>query len=507
MHVVGLKMNIIHYTSFIRVLPLLWWWWWLLYSVRTGDCSHILIFIVDSCCWFHPHEIEGNVDNCERLEILLSYVEGRSFWDWDTAGHWTLSQVFFHLQAHKLSSNLDPIFSWCWWQKHKSQFFVLFFLAQIPLWETILILRELVLKWTSSFFFVSVMFELCLQHHITYNSVSRSMSREREMERKDMDTPPGRSKEKKEEKDRKDRKRVSPPHTGFPFSRCLWSARLKYLLSHRFTFRTTTSTTARWAWKPSGRRTRTEPVRLLSATPWARPALQGMPLNLLVSPPPLQTPSKTARAPVLRATLRCQWRRRRARGPNLPARRRPICWNPSERPRRPKRWISGSAVSPRIMSRSAEVRWGLLVPEQEHLKLHSVPFCLFCVRRSPDTTRRRRRSGTAAEERRRKSNILDAAWHVSNITLFALFGFWSPSSVFGGHSPVRRCSRCLIAFGAQPAPPACEHISTPIVTEPLGLSNLSPASFPLWVAAAPRWSVDVWWEPGRLSVGFPIALC
>lgn len=154
MHVVGLKMNAIHYTSFIRVLPLLWWWWWLLYSVRTGDCSLILIFIVDSCCWFHPHEIEGNVDNCERLEILLSYVEGRSFWDWDTAGHWTLSQVFFHLQAHRLSSNLDSIFSWLLVAKTQVSF-LFCFSAQIPLWETILILRELVLKWTSSFFFLS----------------------------------------------------------------------------------------------------------------------------------------------------------------------------------------------------------------------------------------------------------------------------------------------------------------------------------------------------------------
>lgn len=60
------------------------------------------------------------------------------------------------------------------------------------------------------------MFKLCSQHHITYNSVSRSMSREREMEKKDMDTPPGRSKEKKEEKDRKERKRVSTHRTLAP---------------------------------------------------------------------------------------------------------------------------------------------------------------------------------------------------------------------------------------------------------------------------------------------------
>lgn len=50
---------------------------------------------------------------------------------------------------------------------------------------------------------------LCLQQHITYNSVTRSKSREKEMEKKDTDGMQGRSKEKKEEKDRKDRKRVS----------------------------------------------------------------------------------------------------------------------------------------------------------------------------------------------------------------------------------------------------------------------------------------------------------
>lgn len=83
---------------------------------------------------------------------------------------------------------------------------------------TNMILR--VLKWTSCFLFcffvVPVMFKLCWQHHITYNSVSRSMSRERETEKKDMDTPPGRSKEKKEEKDRKERKRVSTRRTLAP---------------------------------------------------------------------------------------------------------------------------------------------------------------------------------------------------------------------------------------------------------------------------------------------------
>lgn len=50
---------------------------------------------------------------------------------------------------------------------------------------------------------------LCLQQHVTYNSVTRSKSREKEMEKKDSDGTQGRFKEKKEEKDRKDRKRVS----------------------------------------------------------------------------------------------------------------------------------------------------------------------------------------------------------------------------------------------------------------------------------------------------------
>lgn len=50
---------------------------------------------------------------------------------------------------------------------------------------------------------------LCFQQHITYNSVSRSKSREKETEKKDTDGMQVRSKEKKEEKDRKDRKRVS----------------------------------------------------------------------------------------------------------------------------------------------------------------------------------------------------------------------------------------------------------------------------------------------------------
>lgn len=50
---------------------------------------------------------------------------------------------------------------------------------------------------------------LCLQQHVAYNSVARSKSREKEMEKKDTDGMQGRSKEKKEEKDRKERKRVS----------------------------------------------------------------------------------------------------------------------------------------------------------------------------------------------------------------------------------------------------------------------------------------------------------
>lgn len=50
---------------------------------------------------------------------------------------------------------------------------------------------------------------LCLQQHVIYNSVTRSKSREKEMEKKETDGIQVRSKEKKEEKDRKDRKRVS----------------------------------------------------------------------------------------------------------------------------------------------------------------------------------------------------------------------------------------------------------------------------------------------------------
>lgn len=61
----------------------------------------------------------------------------------------------------------------------------------------------------------------------------------------------------------------------------------------------------------------------------------------------LQTPSKTARAPVHRATLRSLWKRRRARDPNLPARRRQSRWNLSERPQQPKRSILSLWFSPR----------------------------------------------------------------------------------------------------------------------------------------------------------------
>ena len=50
---------------------------------------------------------------------------------------------------------------------------------------------------------------LSLQHHINYNSVARSKSREREMDKKETESARGRSKEKKDEKDKKDRKRVS----------------------------------------------------------------------------------------------------------------------------------------------------------------------------------------------------------------------------------------------------------------------------------------------------------
>uniref|UniRef100_A0A3P8S551 THO complex subunit 2 n=1 Tax=Amphiprion percula TaxID=161767 RepID=A0A3P8S551_AMPPE len=49
--------------------------------------------------------------------------------------------------------------------------------------------------------------EATSKHHINYNSVARSKSRERETEKKDSENTQGRSKEKKEEKDRKDRKR------------------------------------------------------------------------------------------------------------------------------------------------------------------------------------------------------------------------------------------------------------------------------------------------------------
>ncbi|XP_062309257.1 THO complex subunit 2 [Osmerus eperlanus] len=45
------------------------------------------------------------------------------------------------------------------------------------------------------------------KHHINYNSVARSKSREREMDKKDTESARGRSKEKKDEKDKKDRKR------------------------------------------------------------------------------------------------------------------------------------------------------------------------------------------------------------------------------------------------------------------------------------------------------------
>uniref|UniRef100_A0A3Q2NPJ1 THO complex subunit 2 n=1 Tax=Fundulus heteroclitus TaxID=8078 RepID=A0A3Q2NPJ1_FUNHE len=45
------------------------------------------------------------------------------------------------------------------------------------------------------------------KHHINFNSVARSKSREREAEKKDTENMQGRSKEKKEEKDRKERKR------------------------------------------------------------------------------------------------------------------------------------------------------------------------------------------------------------------------------------------------------------------------------------------------------------
>lgn len=109
--------------------------------------------------------------------------------------------------------------------------------------------------------FVLFIYKLYLQHHINYNSVARSKSREREQEKKDLDTPQGRSKEKKEEKDRKDRKRVStvlivrwvspevtsdfcvsffpPLCTGF------FCHKDQITVLHCFSFRTTPSTTVR----------------------------------------------------------------------------------------------------------------------------------------------------------------------------------------------------------------------------------------------------------------------
>uniref|UniRef100_A0A669CVE1 THO complex subunit 2 n=1 Tax=Oreochromis niloticus TaxID=8128 RepID=A0A669CVE1_ORENI len=55
--------------------------------------------------------------------------------------------------------------------------------------------------------FWSIHVQLFFQHHMNFNSVARSKSREREMEKKDSENTQGRSKEKKEE--RKERKRVS----------------------------------------------------------------------------------------------------------------------------------------------------------------------------------------------------------------------------------------------------------------------------------------------------------
>jgi len=46
------------------------------------------------------------------------------------------------------------------------------------------------------------------QQHPSYNCVSHSKSREREVDKKENDTVTPRSKEKKEEKERKERKRV-----------------------------------------------------------------------------------------------------------------------------------------------------------------------------------------------------------------------------------------------------------------------------------------------------------
>lgn len=112
----------------------------------------------------------------------------------------------------------------------------------------------------------------------------------------------------------------------------------------------------------------------------------------------LQIPSKTARARVPRATRRSPWKRRRAKDPNLPARRRPSRWNLSERPRQPKRWFSEPAVSLWLTSRSTKVIWGLVIPE--YWKLHSLAFLCRQESRHDKEKKEKRDSSGGKEEKK-----------------------------------------------------------------------------------------------------------
>lgn len=117
---------------------------------------------------------------------------------------------------------------------------------------------------------------LCLQQHVTYNSVTRSKSREKEMEKKDTDVMQGRSKEKKEEKDRKERKRVSvwdyqpsPPPRLRRRPQSSSATVLTCSFSSSFPFRIILSMIARRAKNPNIERMKMEPVRLSSHENWS----------------------------------------------------------------------------------------------------------------------------------------------------------------------------------------------------------------------------------------------
>lgn len=204
------------------------------------------------------------------------------------------------------------------------------------------------------------------QHHVNYNSVARSKSRERETDKKESENTQGRSKEKKEEKDRKDRKRVSISNHHCTYWNVAWGrphttqfliplrfhiswvnemhitlVRMLHLLTEHMSCFVPQDhgVNDREASQESKRRkdengTSKFVLNQLEEAIYPASTLQWSEPNEIF---PSQIPPKTARARVLPATPHFQLKERRAKDPNLPVKRRLSLWNLSERPPEAKR--------------------------------------------------------------------------------------------------------------------------------------------------------------------------